>query len=57
MKSKNKIRAAFESNMLIKGFGPLDLPELDKLLSYYKNGAPCFDMTPNHMTEEVARRT
>ncbi|MDF2647875.1 MAG: hypothetical protein K0Q73_3680 [Paenibacillus sp.] len=39
----------------IKGFGPLDLPELDKLLSYYKNGAPCFDMTPNHMTEEVTR--
>jgi hypothetical protein len=37
----------------IKGFGPLDLPELDTLLSYYKNGAPCFDMTPNHMTKEV----
>jgi hypothetical protein len=39
----------------IKGFGPKDLQKLDSLLSYYKNGAPCFDMTPNHMTEEVTR--
>jgi hypothetical protein len=39
----------------IKGFGPQDLPDLDKLLSHYKNGDPCFDMTPNHMTEEVTR--
>jgi hypothetical protein len=37
----------------IKGFGPLDLPELDTLLSNYKEGAPCFDMTPNNMTKEV----
>jgi hypothetical protein len=39
----------------IKGFGPEDLPDLDKLLSYYNNAAPCFDITPNHMTEEVTR--
>lgn len=38
----------------IKGFGPQDLPEMDKMLGYYKNAAPCFDITPNHMTEEVA---
>jgi hypothetical protein len=39
----------------IKGFGPQDLPNLDNLLSYYNNVSPCFDMTPNHMTEEVTR--
>jgi hypothetical protein len=39
----------------IKGFGPQDLSDLDKLLSYYNNVTPCFDMTPNHMTEEVSR--
>ncbi|WP_058300669.1 GNAT family N-acetyltransferase [Gorillibacterium timonense] len=37
----------------IKGFGAQDLPELDQLLSHYPNAAPCFDMTPNHMIEEV----
>jgi hypothetical protein len=39
----------------IKGFGPQDLPDLDKMLSYYNNVAPSFDLTPNHMTEEVTR--
>ncbi|MDT3425317.1 hypothetical protein J2Z22_000833 [Paenibacillus forsythiae] len=39
----------------IKGFGPHDLAELDNLLGLYPNAAPCFDMTPNHMTEEVSR--
>ncbi|MFB5676862.1 GNAT family N-acetyltransferase [Paenibacillus terreus] len=38
----------------IKGFGLPDLPDLDKLLSYYQV-SPCFDMTPDHMTAEVAR--
>ncbi|CAH1220502.1 hypothetical protein PAECIP111892_04854 [Paenibacillus auburnensis] len=39
----------------IKGFGPQMLPELDELLSYYPGAAPCFDMSPDHMTEEVMR--
>lgn len=39
----------------IKGFGPQMLAELDKLLSYYAGAAPCFDMSPDHMTEEVTR--
>ncbi|QSF45016.1 GNAT family N-acetyltransferase [Paenibacillus tianjinensis] len=39
----------------IKGFGPQMLAELDELLSYYAGDAPCFDMSPDHMTEEVAR--
>ncbi|MBD0384442.1 hypothetical protein [Paenibacillus sedimenti] len=39
----------------IKGFGPQDLSNLDNLLSYYNNSSPCFDMTPNHMTEDVTR--
>ncbi|MBB6634165.1 GNAT family N-acetyltransferase [Cohnella thailandensis] len=39
----------------IKGFGPQDLQGLDNMLSYYYNGAPSFDMSPNHMTEEVTR--
>lgn len=39
----------------IKGFGPEDLAELDTLLSHYPEAAPCFDMTPHYMTEEVAR--
>jgi hypothetical protein len=39
----------------IKGFGPQDFSDLDKLISHYNNVAPCFDMTPNHMTEEVTR--
>lgn len=39
----------------IKGFGPQMLAELDELLSYYPGAAPCFDMSPDHMTEEVTR--
>lgn len=39
----------------IKGFGPEDLAALDTLLSHYPEAAPCFDMTPRHMTEEVGR--
>lgn len=39
----------------IKGFGPGDLAALDTLLSHYPEAAPCFDMTPDHMTEEVGR--
>lgn len=38
----------------IKGFGPQDVPELDRILSRY-DVAPSVDITPNHMTEEVAR--
>ncbi|UQZ34104.1 hypothetical protein C2I18_11540 [Paenibacillus sp. PK3_47] len=38
----------------IKGFGPEDLGKLDELLGYYPGAAPCFDMTPDHMTEEVS---
>jgi hypothetical protein len=38
----------------VKGFGPQDLSELDSILSNYQ-AAPCFDMTPDHMTEEVAQ--
>ncbi|AIQ50001.1 hypothetical protein R70723_32055 [Paenibacillus sp. FSL R7-0273] len=39
----------------IKGFGPDDLSLLDTLLSHYPDVAPCFDLSPDHMTEEVAR--
>lgn len=39
----------------IKGLGPQDLPDIDELLGHYPNGAPCLDITPNHMTEEVSR--
>ncbi|MEK5450497.1 GNAT family N-acetyltransferase [Paenibacillus sp. FSL R7-0331] len=39
----------------IKGFGPDDLNQLDTLLSHYPDAAPCFDLSPDHMTEEVAR--
>jgi hypothetical protein len=38
----------------IKGFGPEDLPQLDEMLAYYGDFAPCIDMTPDKMTEEVA---
>lgn len=37
----------------IKGFGPEDLQNLDTLFSNYEFAAPSFDITPNHMTEEV----
>lgn len=39
----------------IKGFGPEDLAQLDEMIAYYGDFAPCFDMTPDRMTEEVAR--
>lgn len=38
----------------IKGFGPEDLPRLNEIFAYYGDIAPCFDMTPDRMTEEVA---
>ncbi|WP_438445010.1 hypothetical protein [Gorillibacterium sp. sgz5001074] len=38
----------------IKGFGPEDVHRLDELLALYPEGAPCFDMTPDHLTEETA---
>lgn len=39
----------------IKGFGPDDLPRLDELLARYGDGSPCFDLTPDGITFEVAR--
>ena len=37
----------------VKGFGSPDLPELDKLLEHYPKAAPSFELTPDHMTEDV----
>jgi hypothetical protein len=39
----------------IKGFGPQDLPNLDRLLGYYPESAPCVDMIPGKLTEEVGQ--
>ncbi|WP_181592904.1 GNAT family N-acetyltransferase [Paenibacillus sp. YN15] len=39
----------------VKGFGPRDLPDLDRLLKHYPLAAPSFELTPNHMTKEVTR--
>ncbi|WP_150269844.1 GNAT family N-acetyltransferase [Paenibacillus tepidiphilus] len=38
----------------VKGLGPDDLHRLDEVLEYYPDTPPCFDLTPDHMTEEVA---
>lgn len=38
----------------VKGFGPADLPELDKLLEHYPAAAPFFELAPHHLTEEVS---
>lgn len=38
----------------IKGFGPSDMNSMDELLAYYGEFPPCFDMTPDHLTEEVS---
>ncbi|MGC5328043.1 GNAT family N-acetyltransferase [Brevibacillus sp. SYSU BS000544] len=41
----------------IKGFGMNDLNNLDEILDVYHKESltPCFDMTPNHLNEEVAK--
>lgn len=39
----------------VKGFGPQELQQLDRILEHYPKGAPCFDMTPDRLTEEVSR--
>ncbi|RIX51440.1 N-acetyltransferase [Paenibacillus nanensis] len=39
----------------VKGFGPDELPLLGEILDYYGDFAPCFDLTPDRMTEEVTR--
>ncbi|MDF2936982.1 MAG: hypothetical protein K0Q90_2355 [Paenibacillaceae bacterium] len=38
----------------VKGLVPQDLPDLDRLLEQYAPGAPCFELTPDQMTEETA---
>ncbi|TYP78198.1 hypothetical protein [Paenibacillus methanolicus] len=39
----------------IKGFGPRRVAELDKLLAEYGEASPSFELTPDGMTESVAR--
>lgn len=39
----------------IKGFGPRHIGELDKLLAEYGSASPSFELTPEGMTEAVAR--
>ncbi|AIQ66110.1 hypothetical protein PSTEL_26345 [Paenibacillus stellifer] len=38
----------------VKGFGPGDIPLLRRILNHYGEAAPCFDLTPNHMTADVS---
>lgn len=39
----------------IKGFSSKDIGLLEEILRYYGSDSPCLDMTPNHMTEDVAQ--
>ncbi|CAM3914648.1 hypothetical protein COLU111180_14150 [Cohnella lubricantis] len=39
----------------VKGFGSHDIANLDAIFAHYPDSPPCFDLTPDQLTEDVAR--